>query len=123
VRPEQRAALNALRRTIHAAAPEAEEGITYGLAGFRMHGRALVAFGATRNHCAFLPMSGKIIADHMHKLGALETSKGTIRFQPDRSIPAALVRTLVKARIDEISAMPRKARRQGNAGGKRKTSG
>jgi uncharacterized protein YdhG (YjbR/CyaY superfamily) len=122
VHPDQRAALNQLRRTIRAAAPEAEECITYGLAGFRMHGRALVAFGATRDHCAFFPMSGTIIADHKDKLGAFETSKGTIRFQPGRPIPAALVRVLARARIDEIGAMQPKARRPRDAGAKRKGS-
>jgi uncharacterized protein YdhG (YjbR/CyaY superfamily) len=104
VRPDQRAALDQLRRTIRAAAPEAEECITYGLAGFRMQGRAFVAFGATKDHCSFFPMSGTIIADHEDELGSFETSKGTIRFQPDKPIPARLVRTLVRARIGEIGA-------------------
>lgn len=111
VRPEERAALNRLRKAIHAAAPEAEECITYGMPGFRLHGRALVAFGARESHCAFFPMSGTTIADHKDKLVAFQTSKGTIRFQPDAPIPASLVRTLVKARIAENAALTAKARR------------
>jgi hypothetical protein len=50
---EQRSALEKLRRIIRAAAPRAEEGISYGLAAFRLDGRPLVAFGATANHLAF----------------------------------------------------------------------
>ena len=33
-KPEQRAALEKLRKTIHAVAPDVEESISYGLAGF-----------------------------------------------------------------------------------------
>ena len=59
VKPDQRAALEKLRRTIRVAAPKAEEGISYGLAAFRWNGRPLVAFGAATNHCAFYPIRGK----------------------------------------------------------------
>lgn len=113
LRPDQRAALNRLRKAIRAVAPAADECITYGLPGFRLHGRALVAFGARPSHCAFFPMSGTTIASHKDKLGAFETSKGTIRFQPGKPIPAALVRVLVKSRIEEISAMRSNSRRMG----------
>ncbi|MGE0479623.1 MAG: iron chaperone [Phycisphaerae bacterium] len=120
VRPEQRAALNRLRKAIRAAAPDADECITYGLPGFRLLGRSLVAFGASERHCAFYPMSGTTIAHHQEKLGSFETSKGTIRFQPGKPIPAGLIRILVKARIDEIHALQSKARRPDQAHGKRK---
>jgi uncharacterized protein YdhG (YjbR/CyaY superfamily) len=113
VRPDQRAALNRLRKAIQAAAPEAEECITYGMPGFRLHGRALVAFGARESHCAFFPMSGTTVADFKDKLAAFQTSKGTIRFQPDKPIPSALIRMLVKARIAENSAAPKTRRTAG----------
>jgi uncharacterized protein YdhG (YjbR/CyaY superfamily) len=108
-RNDQRAALEKLRKTIKAAAPEAEECISYGLAAFRLHGRALVAFGASANHCAFYPMSSTTVEAHKDELRDYDTSKGTIRFQPDRPLPAALVRRLVKARIAENEARRRKS--------------
>ena len=101
VREDQRAALEQLRSAIKATAPQAEECISYGLAAFRLDGRALVAFGATANHCAFYPMSSTTVAAHKDELKGYETSKGTIRFQPDKPLPVALVRKLVKARIAE----------------------
>jgi uncharacterized protein YdhG (YjbR/CyaY superfamily) len=101
LREDQRAALEKLRKAIRAAAPQAEEGISYGLAAFRLHGKPLVAFGATANHCAFYPMSAATVAAHKEELAAYDTSKGTIRFPADRPLPAALVRKLVKARIAE----------------------
>jgi uncharacterized protein YdhG (YjbR/CyaY superfamily) len=103
LRRDQRAALEKLRRTIRAAAPRAEECISYGLPAFR-HDGMLVAFGATANHCAFYPMSSSTVKDHREELEGYDTSKGTIRFPAERPLPAALVRTLVKARIAENAA-------------------
>lgn len=98
---DQRAALEKVRKAVHAAAPGAEECISYGLAAFRFRGKLLVALGATANHCAFYLMSGSIVAAHDDELAGYDTSKGTIRFPPSEPIPAALVRKLVKARIVE----------------------
>jgi uncharacterized protein YdhG (YjbR/CyaY superfamily) len=97
----QRAALEKLRKTIQAAAPKAQECISYGLAAFRLNGRPLVAFGASSSHCAFYPMNGTMVEAYKTELKDYETSKGTIRFQADKPLPAALVRKLVKARIAE----------------------
>lgn len=98
---DKRAALEKLRKTIKAVAPKAEECISYGLAVFRLNGKALVAFGATKNHCAFFPMNSTTVAAFEKELKNFDTSKGTIRFQPDRPLPEALVRKLVKSRIAE----------------------
>jgi uncharacterized protein YdhG (YjbR/CyaY superfamily) len=97
----QRAVLQKLRKTIKAAAPKAEECISYQLPAFRLDGRVLVAFGATANHCAFYPMSSSTVAAHKDELSGYDTSKGTIRFQAATPLPATLVRKLVKARIAE----------------------
>ena len=97
---DKRAALEKLRKTIRAAAPNAEECISYQLPAFRLNGM-LVAFGATANHCAFYPMSASTVAAHKDELKDYDTSKGTIRFQPNKPLPATLVRKLVKARIAE----------------------
>jgi uncharacterized protein YdhG (YjbR/CyaY superfamily) len=100
VSDDQRVALQRLRKTIRAAAPGAEECISYQLPAYRLNGM-LVAFGATAKHCAFYPMSASTVAAHRKELEDYDTSKGTIRFQPDNPLPAALVRKLVKARIAE----------------------
>lgn len=97
---DKRAALQKLRKTIRAAAPKAEECISYGLCAFRQGGM-LVGFGATKSHCAFYLMSGTTVEAHKRELRGYDTSKGTIRFEADKPLPAALVRKLVKARIVE----------------------
>jgi uncharacterized protein YdhG (YjbR/CyaY superfamily) len=106
----QRAALARLRATIRAAAPDAEECISYGMPAFRQ-GKPLVAFGASAKHCAFYPMSATTVAAHAQELARFDTSKGTVRFQPDAPPPAALVRKLVKARLRENAASAKGQRR------------
>ncbi len=101
VREEQRAALQKLREAIRKAAPGAVECISYGLAAFKLDGKPLLAYGAAARHCALYPMSAATIAALADDLAPYDTGKGTIRFQPDRPLPAALVRRLVKARIAE----------------------
>jgi len=66
----------------------------------------LVGFGATANHCAFYLMSSFTVEAHKDELKGYDTSKGTIRFEPDQPLPAALVRKLVKARIAENGGRP-----------------
>ncbi len=100
---DQRVALSNLRKIIRSAAPKAEECISYQIPAFRLNGM-LVGFGATAKHCAFYLMSGTTAAAHRDELKNYDTSKGTIRFQPDKPLPAALVRKLVKARLAENSA-------------------
>jgi uncharacterized protein YdhG (YjbR/CyaY superfamily) len=108
--PDKRAALQWLRRNIKAAAPAAEECISYGIPAFRLDGKLLVHFGAAAKHCAFYP--GAVVEAHREALKGYDMSKGTIRFQPDRPLPAALVRTLVKA---QIARRARPAKRDASA--------
>ena len=104
VSDDKRAALEKLRKIIRAAAPKAEECISYQLAAFRLDGKMLVSFGATAKHCAFYLMSSSTVEAHEAELEGYDTSKGTIRFQADKPLPAALVRKLIKARIAENAA-------------------
>ncbi len=106
---DKRAALEALRKTVRAAAPKAEECISYQLPAFHQDGM-LVAFGAAQKHCAFYLMSSSTVETHKDELKDYDTSKGTIRFQADKPLPVALVRKLVKARIAENESRRRKSR-------------
>ena len=98
---DRRDALQKVRAAIQSAAPKAQECIAYGLPAFHLDGKCLVAFRAAANHCAFHPMSSTTVAAHEAELAGYDTSPGTIRFQPNRPLPAGLIRKLVKARIAE----------------------
>jgi uncharacterized protein YdhG (YjbR/CyaY superfamily) len=106
---DQRGTLEKLRETIRASAPGAEQCISYGLPAFRLDWRVLCYFGASPKHCAFYPGSGTAVAAHKNELKDYSTSKGTVRFQPSKPLPTALIRRLVKYRIAENTAQQQHA--------------
>lgn len=110
VKPEQRVLLEKLRLAIRAAAPGAVECIGYGLAGFKFNGRPLVYFGAWENHCALYAASPAVQQKFQKALKDFECSKGTIRFTPQKPLPPALVKALVKARMVENAAREKKSK-------------
>lgn len=92
-----RAALERLRGAIHAAVPGLEECLSYGVPGFRHEGGVLVWFAAAKSHLSFFP--GGIVAEFADELAGFDTAKGTVRFTPDRPLPLALVRRIVRRRV------------------------
>jgi uncharacterized protein YdhG (YjbR/CyaY superfamily) len=105
----QRTALERLRKTIRAAAPTAEECISYRMPAFRLDGKVLVLYAAMARHCSFFPGSGTAVEAHSASLEGYSTSKGTIRFDAEKPLPAKVVRDIVRYRIVENAARPRRA--------------
>ncbi len=111
---EARATLEKLRKTIKAAAPMASEVISYQMPMYKHHGM-LVGFAAFKDHCSLFP-GAAVINAHKEELKCYDTSKGTIRFPASKPLPAALVKKLVKSRIqeNEARAAASRSRRGGN---------
>jgi len=107
---EARVTLKKLRKTIKAVAPQAIEVISYQVPTYKLHG-SLVGFWATKNHCAFCVMSTSVMDAHEDELKPYDTAKATIRFPAGKPLPAALVKRLVKARIEENEAAAQGRRR------------
>jgi uncharacterized protein YdhG (YjbR/CyaY superfamily) len=101
---DQRAALQALRQTIAAAAPEAAETISYGMPAFRYHGRALVSYSAFKKHCSLFPMSAALIDSYGDDLAGFATAKGTLRFTPEHPIPTEMIERIVRDRMAQIDS-------------------
>jgi uncharacterized protein YdhG (YjbR/CyaY superfamily) len=104
----QRAALEKLRKTIRAAAPEATETISYQMPAFKDQGRFLVSYAAFKNHCSLFPASNAVMEALGEELKPYFSGKGTLRFTADKPLPAALVKKIVKARIEENAARGRR---------------
>jgi uncharacterized protein YdhG (YjbR/CyaY superfamily) len=105
---DQRAAREKLRKTIRTAAPEAIETISYQMPTFKLRGRALVYYAAFKDHCSLFPASESVMGALGEELKPYFAGKGTLRFTPDKPIPAALVKKIVKARIEEKAARGRR---------------
>lgn len=80
--------------------PAATEGLSYGMPAFRYKG-SLVAYAAFKKHCSFFPMQASLIDQMKDELAGYRTSKGTLQFPLDKPLPAALVKKMVKARLEE----------------------
>jgi uncharacterized protein YdhG (YjbR/CyaY superfamily) len=92
--------LKKLRATIRSAAPpEATETISYRLPAFS-HLGILVWYGAFADHCSLFP-TASIVRAFRDELKGFTTSKGTIRFPTDKALPVTLIKTLVKARVQQ----------------------
>ena len=103
---EKRAALERLRRTIRAIVPRAEECISYRMPAFRVDGAVVAGFLATARGCSYFPFSGSTLATLSSELGGYGRTKSALHFQPERPLPATLVRKLVRARIAETRRVP-----------------
>jgi 3-methyladenine DNA glycosylase AlkD/uncharacterized protein YdhG (YjbR/CyaY superfamily) len=98
---DKRATLEKVRKAIRAAAPDAEEGLSYGMPAF-IQGKPIAGYNASAKHCAYFPMSGAITATLAADLKTYEVSKGGFRFPIGKPPPAALIKKLVQARLAEI---------------------
>jgi uncharacterized protein YdhG (YjbR/CyaY superfamily) len=98
--PEAQAVLEQLRSAIKAAAPEAEEMISYQIPTYKYHG-PLVHFVARRNHYSFIAVSSAVLETFKNELKDYAISGTTIHFTAGHPPPAALIEKIVKARIRE----------------------
>jgi uncharacterized protein YdhG (YjbR/CyaY superfamily) len=103
-----RAALQRLRKQIQAAAPHATEVISYQMPAFRDGDRLLVSYAAFKDHCSLFPMSKALIRDNIDQLEPFVSGQGTLRFTRERPLPAAAVKRIVKARLQENAARRRR---------------
>ena len=108
----QRRALEKLRKQIKAAAPEATETISYQMPAFRDQGRFLVSYNAYKEHCSLYPGTGRMMELFGDELEPFFAGKGTLRFTPERPLPAALVRKIVKTRLEENEELRRRPKKR-----------
>jgi uncharacterized protein YdhG (YjbR/CyaY superfamily) len=96
-----RTLLNEMRAIIRSEAPEAVERISYRMPAFDLNG-ILVYFAGYAGHIGFYPTASGIEA-FKDELGEYKYSKGAIRFPIDRPLPEALIRRIVRFRLEETS--------------------
>ncbi|HEX9037426.1 MAG TPA: DUF1801 domain-containing protein [Ktedonobacterales bacterium] len=94
---EIQATLQELRAIIRAAAPDAEEIISYGMPAFAQHGN-LVYFAVNKHHIGFYPTSSGIAAFEQ-ELSRYKGTKGSAHFPFDQPLPVDLITRIVRYRV------------------------
>jgi uncharacterized protein YdhG (YjbR/CyaY superfamily) len=95
--PSVRTTLSKIRRTIQAAAPGAEEKISYGIPGYQYKGM-LIYFAGFKNHVSVYP-APRTAEPFKKLLAAYKGGKGTVQFPLDKTVPLTLIKKMVQYRI------------------------
>jgi uncharacterized protein YdhG (YjbR/CyaY superfamily) len=104
--------LREIRATIKAAAPDAEEKISYQMPTFFLNGN-LIHFAAFKNHIGLYPTPSGTEA-FKRELSIYQGAKGSVRLPLDEPMPLKLISKIVKFRVAENSkkatAKPKKSK-------------
>jgi uncharacterized protein YdhG (YjbR/CyaY superfamily) len=95
-----------IRAAIREAAPDAEEGISYGIPLYRLGGKHLIGFGASKAHLSLYLTDSGVLREFESELAPFDHAgtKTTVRFSAEEPLPRSLVRKIVKARVKELDA-------------------
>jgi uncharacterized protein YdhG (YjbR/CyaY superfamily) len=97
--PTVGAMLVKIRQTIKVTAPDAEEVISYGIAGYKYQGM-LIYFAGFTNHVSIYPAPRGVEA-FKKELAAYKGGKGTVQFPLDKPLPVNLIKRIVKYRMNK----------------------
>ena len=117
VPPSLRGEMQRVRRAIRVTAPGAQEVISYGMPAFRLDGM-LVYFGAFTDHGSLFVGGAETRRKLANEIAPYENGTGTLHFTPEKPLPLALIRTVVRARVQENRARA-KARASAKKSGRR----
>jgi len=92
--------LKKIRTMIQRTVPQAEEGMAYGMPGYKLFGKPLVYFAGWKTHVGFYatPSGNKAFTK---ELSAYEGAKGSVKFSLDEPIPYTLIKKIVVYRVKE----------------------
>ena len=96
---DTRPMMEEMRKTIKQAAPKAVEVISYNMPAIKQHS-VLVYYAANKEHIGFYP-TARPIEVFKKELAGYKTSKGAIQFPLCKPIPKALVKNIVKFRMEQ----------------------
>ncbi len=95
------ALLRQIRETVAAAAPDADESISYGMPAFKLKGKPLAYFAAFKRHIGFYP-TPRGIDEFKEALSGYKGAKGSVQFPLDAPLPLDLAARIVRFRAAEI---------------------
>jgi uncharacterized protein YdhG (YjbR/CyaY superfamily) len=100
-------ALGRIRCAIRAAAWGAEEGISYKIPAYTLHGAVVLYFAGWKQHYSLYPASDELVAAFGGELEQYRASKGTLRFPLSVPVPVKLIERIARYRLKEIGERER----------------
>lgn len=97
----KRSTLETMRRIILEIAPDAEQLLSYRVPAFRVQGKTIAGFAAFKDHLSYLPFSGSVLPQLADELTGYTMTKSALHFPVDRPLPKALVKKLIRMRLEE----------------------
>src|SRR5437762_13923100 len=97
----KRSTLAVVRQSILRIIPEAEQCIAYGAPAFRMNGKVVAGFAAFKNHLAYLPHSGSVLAELDDEVAGYAKTTGSLHFPVDEPLPKTLVERLIAVKMQQ----------------------
>ena len=94
--------LKAIRDLVKSGAPGAVEGISYGIAGYKLNAKPLVYFAGYGGHIGFYPTPSAVKYFNKELMG-YKTSKGAVQLPLDKPVPTALLKKIIQFRVKEVS--------------------
>jgi uncharacterized protein YdhG (YjbR/CyaY superfamily) len=99
--------LQRVRGAIRKAVPDAEEGISYQIPAYKLHGGIVVYFAGWKQHYSVYPATDRVVEEFKDELLPYELSKGTIRFPLSQPVPVKLIERIAKVRAEEAAERAR----------------
>jgi uncharacterized protein YdhG (YjbR/CyaY superfamily) len=100
-------ALGRVRCAIRAAAWGAEEGISYKIPAYTLHGTVVLYFAGWKQHYSIYPADDRLVAAFDGELEQYRASKGTLRFPLSVPVPVKLIERIARYRVKEIAERKR----------------
>ena len=96
---EKQEPMRQLRATIRAAAPDADEVITYKMPGFKAHGSFFVSYDAFKQHYSLFPWNDEMVAELGDAIEPYVKGRGTLQFPASKPLPLDLIRRVIEIRV------------------------
>ena len=106
-----RSTLQKLRETILSIIPAAEQGLSYQVPAFRLHGEVVAGFAVFKNHLSYLPFSGSVFPELKDELTGYATTSGALHFPIDKPLSKSLVKKLIDVRVGQVLERQAKVRK------------
>jgi len=100
---ESRASLEAVRRAILKALPNAQEGLAYQMPAYTLNGVGVLYFAGWKSHYSLYPASDALVEAFAKELAPYERSKGTLKFPLSEPVPVRLIERIAKFRARQLT--------------------